>query len=149
MKSRLTGVIIGQIIGIIIVCVISTFIALVSFGGIAGVTIAAKPEQMFQYTAPLTCPNGTMEYEEYTASYNRPGESQFNVNCVASDGTRTDITLQSIGYALLGFYLACFLPLCIPGGLAAIIVPLFFLRGAREKQEPNSSNVIGSPRRDH
>jgi len=143
MKNRLTGVIIGQIIGIIIVCVISTFIALVSFGGIAGVTIAAKPDQVFQYTAPLSCPNGTVEYEEYTASYNRPGESNFNVNCVASDGTRTDITLQSIGFSLLGFYLACFLPLCIPGGLLAIIIPLFFLRGCR-KQDTNSPSPFGS-----
>lgn len=141
MKNRLTGVIIGQIIGIIIVCVVSSFIALVSFGGIAGVTIAASPKQMFQYTAPLTCPNGTMEYEEYTASYNRPGESQFNVNCVASDGTRTDITFQSIGYALLGFYLACFLPLCIPGGLVALIVPLFFLWGGK-RSEPSSSHAM-------
>ena len=142
MKNRLTGVLIGQIIGIIIVCVISTFIALVSFGGIAGVAIAVNTEQMFQLTAPLSCPSGTMEYEEYTASYNRPGESQFNVYCVASDGTRADITLQSIGYALLGFYLACFLPLCIPGGLVAIIVPLFFLRG--KKQETASPNAIGT-----
>ena len=152
MKNRLTGVVIGQIIGIIIVCMISTFIALVSFGAIGGVAIAFNTEKIFQLTAPLSCPNGTMEYEEYTASYNRPGESQFNVNCVASDGTSTDITLQAIGYALLGFYLACFLPLCIPGGLVAIIVPLFFLRGgtpalaggAREKQEQNSSSAIGS-----
>jgi len=142
MKNRLTGVIIGQIIGLIIVCVISTFIALVSFGGIAGVAIAANTKQIFQLTAPLSCPNGKVEYQEYTASYNRPGESQFYVECVASDGTRTDITLQSIGYALLGFYLACFLPLCIPGGLLAIIVPLFFLRG--KKQEASSPSAIGT-----
>ena len=142
MKNRLIGVVIGQIIGIIIVCAVSTFIALVSFGGIAGVTMASMPEQIFQYVAPLTCPNGTVEYEEYTASYNRPGESQFNIECVASDGTRTDISLASIGYALLGFYLACFLPLCIPGGLVAVIIPLFFLRG--KKQESTSPNVIGT-----
>jgi len=142
MKNRLAGVIIGQIIGLIIVCVISTFIALVSFGGIAGVAIAANTKQIFQLTAPLSCPNGKVEYQEYTASYNRPGESQFYVECVASDGTRTDITLQSIGYALLGFYLACFLPLCIPGGLLAIIVPLFFLRG--KKQEASSPSAIGT-----
>jgi hypothetical protein len=143
MKNRLTGVIIGQIIGIIIVCMISTFIALVSFGGIAGVTMAAKPEQIFQYVAPFSCPNGTVKYEEYTASYNQPGESQFNVTCVASDGTSTDVSLQSIGYALLGFYLACFLPLCIPGGLVAIIVPLFFLRGGK-KQEILSPSGFGT-----
>ena len=143
MKSRLTGVVIGQIIGIIIVCMISSFIALVSFGGIAGVAMASRPEQIFQLVAPLSCPNGTVNFEEYTASYNRPGESNFYVDCVTSDGTRTDITVQSIGYSLLGFYLACFLPLCIPGGLVAIIVPLFFLRG-RKKKEPPSTSAIGT-----
>jgi hypothetical protein len=142
MKNRLTGVVIGQIIGIIIVCMISSFIALVSFGGIAGVTIAASPAKIFQYTAPLACPNGTVKFEEYTASYNRPGESNFNVTCVAADGTSTDVSLQSIGYALLGFYLACFLPLCIPGGLLAIIIPLFFLRG--KKQETTSPGTFGT-----
>jgi hypothetical protein len=134
MKSRFTGVLIGQIIGIVIVCAISSFIALVSFGGIAGVSMASKPEQIFKLVAPLSCPDGTVNFEEYTASYNRPGESNFYVECVASDGTTTDITLPSIGYSLLGFYLACFLPLCVPGGLAAIIVPLFFLRGGKKKE---------------
>ena len=142
MKNRLTGVVIGQIIGIVIVCMISTFIALVSFGGIAGVAMASSSEQIFQLAAPLSCPNGTVNFEEYTASYNRPGESNFYVECIAVDGTTTDITLQSIGYALLGFYLACFLPLCVPGGLIAIIVPLFFLRG--KKQETSSPSAIGT-----
>jgi hypothetical protein len=142
MKNRLIGVLIGQIIGIVIVCMVSSFIALVSFGGIAGVTMASSPEQIFKLTAPLSCPDGTVDFNEYTASYNRPGESNFYVNCVASNGTTTDITLQSIGYALLGFYLACFLPLCVPGGLLAIIVPLFFLRGGKKKTTP--PNVFGT-----
>jgi hypothetical protein len=133
MKSRFTGVLIGQIIGIVIVCMISTFVALVSFGGIAGVSMASNPEQIFQLVAPLSCPNGTVKYEEYRASYNRPGESNIYVECVASDGTSTDITLTSIGYSLIGFYLACFLPLCIPGGLVAVIIPLFFLRGKKKE----------------
>jgi hypothetical protein len=121
----------------------SSFIALVSFGGIAGVAMASNTEKVFQLTAPLSCPNGIMEYEEFTASYNRPGESQFNVYCVSSsDETRTDVTFQSIGYALLGFYLACLLPLCIPGGLVAIMIPLFFLRGG--KQNPPSPSAIGN-----
>jgi hypothetical protein len=141
MKNRLTGVIIGQIIGIVIVCMFASFTALVSFGGIAGVSMASDPEAIFKYAAPLTCPNGTVEYEEYTASYNRPGESNFFVECVASDGTRTDITLQSIGYSLVGFYLACFLPLCIPGGLMAVIVPLFFLSGGKKEQTPPPSAI--------
>jgi hypothetical protein len=132
MNKRLTGVLIGQVIGIVIVCSISGFIALVSFGGIAGVTMASKPEQIFQLVKPLSCPNGTVRYEEYTASYNRPGESNIYVECVASDGTSTDITLPSIGYALVGFYLVCFMPLCVPGGVAAVIIPLFFLRGGKQ-----------------
>jgi len=141
MKSRFTGVLIGQIVGIIIVCMVSSFIALVSFGGIAGVGMASNAEQIFQLTAPLSCPGGTIRYEEYRASYNRPGESNFYVECVASNGTTTDITFQSIGYALLGFYLACFLPLCIPGGIAAIIVPMFFLRGGKKK-EPSAIGAL-------
>jgi hypothetical protein len=141
MKNRFIGVVIGQIIGIIIVCMISTFIALVSFGGIAGVTMASSPNQVFKFVAPLSCPNGTVNFEEYTASYNRPGESNFYVDCVASDGTKTDITLQSIGYALAGFYLACFLPLCIPGGLVAIVIPLFFLRGGKKKEQSPTSAI--------
>jgi hypothetical protein len=84
-----------------------------------------------------------MKYEEYTASYHRPGESGFYVECVATDGSTTDITGQSIGYSLLGFYLACFLPLCVPGGLVAIMVPLFFLRGGKKK-EPPSTSAIGT-----
>ena len=142
MKNRFTGVVIGQIIGLLIVCCASAFIALVSFGGIAGVAMASKPESIFQYVAPLTCPNGTVKYEEYTASYNQPGEKNINIDCVAADGTSTDITTASIGYSLLGFYLACFLPLCIPGGILALIIPLFFLRG--KKQETDLVNTIQS-----
>jgi len=141
MKTRFTGVLIGQIIGIVIVCMISSFIALVSFGGIAGVTMASSPDKIFQFVAPLSCPNGTMKYEEYTASYNRPGETNFYVECVAADGSTTDITMQSIGYSLLGFYLACFLPLCVPGGLVAIIIPLFFLRSGKKKELSSTSTI--------
>ncbi len=132
MKKRFGGVLAGQIIGLIIVCVASGFIALVSFGAIGGVTMASAPEQTFQYVAPFTCPNGTVEYQQYRASYNRPGEYSIIVECVAADGSRTDITGKAIFYALAGFYLACFLPLCIPGGLIALIIPMFFLRGKKQ-----------------
>jgi hypothetical protein len=141
MKSRFTGVLIGQIIGIVIVCMISSFVALVSFGGIAGVTMASSPERIFQLVAPLSCPNGKVDFEQYKASYNRPGETNIYIDCVAADGTRTDVTLKSIGYALLGFYLACFLPLCVPGGLVAIIVPLFFLQSGKKKESSSTSAI--------
>jgi hypothetical protein len=142
MKSRFSGVLIGQIIGIIVVCMISAFIALVSFGGIAGVGMATKTEQVFGLVAPLACPNGTMKYEQYTASYNEPGESNFYVECVAADGNKTDITLKSIGIAMAGFYLACFLPLCIPGGLIALIVPPIFLRKKTAKEEASAIGTL-------
>ncbi len=144
MKNRLTGVILGQIILLVIVCTVSTFIALTSFGGIAGVAIASDPEAMFKYTAPLTCPNGTVDFQEYHTTYNEPGENNFFVDCVTADGNRNDVTLPAIGYSLLGFYLACFLPLCIPGGILAFIVPLFFLRGKREQPGSQPPSAIGS-----
>lgn len=141
MKQRFAGVFAGQMFGLIIVCVASTFIALISFGAIGGLAIASAPEQTFQFVAPVTCPNGTVEYSEFTASYHRPGERGIVVECVQSDGARTDITGTSIFYALVAFYLACFLPLCIPGGLVALIFPTFFLRFRRNKQNP--TDLIG------
>jgi putative effector of murein hydrolase LrgA (UPF0299 family) len=136
MKNRVAGMFAGQAFGLIIVCIASTFIALISFGAIGGVTMATAPEQTFQFVAPVTCPNGEVEYQEFTASYHRPGEKGVVVECVESNGTRTDITGISILYSLIAFYLACFLPLCIPGGLVALIFPTFFLRFRRNKQNP-------------
>jgi hypothetical protein len=133
MKNRFTGVVIGQIIALIIVCCMSTFIALISFGGIAGVVIGTKPKESLLYAAKYACPNGKVDYQESHASYNRPGENNIAIECVAPDGSRTDITFTAIGYSLLGIYLACFLPMCIPGGFLALIIPLFFLR--RKKQD--------------
>ena len=144
MKNRFTGVVLGQVIGLVFVCVMSTFIALVSFGGIAGVVIGTKPVETMLFTAPYVC-DGEVEYEEWTASYNRPGETNFFLGCVHADGTSEDITFQTIGVSLLGFYLACFLPLCIIGSFFAIIVPLFFLRGKKEQRpESQPPSAIGS-----
>ncbi len=133
MKNRLGAVVGGQVIALLIVCVASTFIALVSFGGIAGVAMATSPNEVFNYVAPFTCPNGTVDYQEHHASYNRPGENQITVECVAADGTREDITFASIGYSMLGIYLACFLPMCIPGGVIAIFAPTLFLRRSKKQ----------------
>lgn len=133
MKNRLTGVVIGQVIGVVIVCMFSGFVALVSFGGIAGVVIGSKPMETLLFTAPYVCTDGTVNSEEWKATYNRPGETNFRLECVHADGTTEDITVKTIGVSLIGFYLACFLPICIPGGIFAIIIPLFFLR--RKKQD--------------
>ncbi|MCA1899188.1 MAG: hypothetical protein LDL50_00630 [Chloroflexi bacterium] len=136
MKSRFAGVLMGQVLGLVLVCAISSFTALVSFGGIAGVTMASAPERVFRLAAPLSCPDGTIRYEEFKASYHRPGERSFYVECVKTDGSAADITSASIGYSLLGFYLACFLPLCLPGAAFALVLPLFLLRGEKQKQPP-------------
>lgn len=133
MKNRFTGIVLGQIIGLLIVCCMSAFIALISFGGIAGVVIGVKPEESLLFAAKYACPNGEVDYQESHASYNRPGENNIRIECVAPDGSRADITLAAIGYSLLGIYLACFVPLCIPSGFVALIVPLFFFR--KQKQE--------------
>lgn len=94
------------------------------------------PEQSFQMVAPLTCPNGKVDYQQYQASYDRPGEYSVNIACVQSDGSRTDISLQSIGYVLVGTYLACFVPVCLPLSIIALIAPPFFMRMAKKKTAP-------------
>lgn len=120
-----------SIIGLIGACGLSAFIALISFGVVAGLSVALAPEASFKLVAPLACPNGTLDYQEYQASYNRPGESQFKVDCVSADGTRNDITWQTLGYVTALSYLACFVPLCIPLGLVGFTAPLFLARLTR------------------
>ena len=117
-----------SIIGLRLACGLSAFIALVSFGAVEGVVVAFNPEASFKFVAPLACPNGTLDYQQYHASYNQPGENQFKVDCVSTDGTRKDITLQALGYVTALSYLACFVPLCIPLGLIGFIAPLFLAR---------------------
>lgn len=138
MKNRFGGVVAGQIIGLIIVCSISSFVALTTFGAVGGVSIAAAPEPTFKLFAPILCADGTeLHYRSERYSYHRPGESSPFVECVAPDGTVVkDITGTAILVALAGSFLACFLPLCVPGGLLALIIPPILLR--RKKQaRPN------------
>jgi hypothetical protein len=138
MKNRLGGVVAGQIIGLVIVCSISSFIALVSFGGVGGVGIAAYPEPVFTFLAPVLCTDGTeLQYREERYSYHQPGESTPFVECVNANGDVVkDVTGTAIATALAAAFLACFLPLCVPGGFLALIIPPFLLRRKKEKQ-PN------------
>lgn len=80
------------IIGLVSSCGLSAFIALVSFGVVAGLAVAFAPEASFKLVAPLACPQGT----------------------------RQDVTLQALGYVTALSYLACFVPLCIPPGVWAL-----------------------------
>jgi hypothetical protein len=138
MKNRLGGVVAGQIIALIIVCSISGFIALTTFGGVAGVSMAAYPEQTFKLFAPVLCTDGTeLQYRSERYSYHEPGESTPFVECVDSNGNVVkDVTGSAIVVSLIGTFLACFLPLCIPGGLLALIIP------------PIIARRIGKPRED-
>lgn len=137
MKNRFGGVLAGQIIGLIIVCAISGFIALTTFGGFAGVSMAAYPEQTFKLFAPILCDSGTeLQYRSERYSYHEPGESTPFVECIASDGSVVkDVTGTAILVSIIGSFLACFLPLCIPGGAIALIVPPMLLR--RKNKSPN------------
>lgn len=138
MKNRFGGVVAGQIIGLVIVCSISGFIALTTFGGVAGVSIAAYPEQTFTLFAPVLCTGDTeLQYRSERYSYHEPGESTPFVECIDSSGNVVkDVTGMAIVVSLAGSFLACFLPLCIPGGVLALIIPPFLLRKKKEKQ-PN------------
>ncbi|MCL4272787.1 MAG: hypothetical protein KJZ77_02870 [Anaerolineales bacterium] len=136
MKNRFGGVIAGQIIGLVIVCIASSFIALTTFGAVGGVSIAAAPEPVFTFLAPVLCTDGTeLQYREERYSYHEPGESTPFVECIAPDGTvAKDVTGTAIVVALAASYLACFLPLCIPGGILAFIIPPILIRKRKEKQ---------------
>lgn len=130
MKTRFSGILAGQIIMLVIVCAISSFIALTTFGAVGGVSIAAAPEFTFKLFAPLLCDEGTeMQYRQERYSYHRPGESTPFVECVAPDGTvLKDVTGTAIAISLAGSYLACFLPLFVPGAILALIIPPILLR---------------------
>jgi ABC-type antimicrobial peptide transport system permease subunit len=127
-----------SIIGLVIAFGLSVFIALVSSGGVAGVVFASNPEAIFKLAAPLACPNGTLDYQQYHASYNPPGQYQFNVDCVAADGTRKDISLQAIVYVLALIFLACFVLLGIPLGLIGFIAPLLLARLKKKNNPPST-----------
>jgi hypothetical protein len=144
MKNRLGGVLVGQVILLAIVCSISGFIALTTFGAVGGVSIAAAPESTFKLFAPVLCTDGTeLQYREERYSYHRPGESTPFVECVAADGTVVkDVTGTAILVSLVGSYLACFLPLCIPGGILALVIPPILLRRKNKPQTNQPPNLI-------
>ncbi len=128
-----------QIIGILIACGISAFIALILFGGIYGAAVAISPEKSFNLVAPLACPKGTLDSKEYRASYGRPGVRDSGVYCVSIAGARTDVTLLADGYLVALSYLACFVPLCITLGLIGLFAQLFLARSTKK----NPPSAIG------
>lgn len=138
MKNRFGGVVAGQIIGLVIVCSISGFIALTTFGAVGGVGIAAYPEPVFTFLAPVLCTDGTeLQYREERYSYHRPGEATPFVECVNSSGNVVkDVTGIAIVTALAASFLACLLPLCVPGGFLALIIPPIIAR--RKKQSESN-----------
>lgn len=130
--KRFGATLIFQIIGLIIVIAISAFAALTLFGAPAGVFMAAYPKQVFDMTAPVTCPGGAVKFEEYHTSYDHPGENQFNATCTMPDGSQKDVTLQAIGYEMGGSYLTCFLPVCCPLSLLVFFAPMLLARTVKK-----------------
>jgi hypothetical protein len=136
MKNRLGGVVAGQIILLVIVCSISGFVALTTFGAVGGVSIATAPETTFKLFAPILCIDGTeLQYRSERYSYHEPGESTPFVECVDSSGNVVkDVTGTAILVSMVASFLACFLPLCIPGGILALVIPPFLLRRKKESE---------------
>jgi hypothetical protein len=129
-----------QIIGILLACCLSSFFAPISIAVLPAAALAFSPEKSFNLVAPLACTKGTLDSQEYHASYGRPGQSDRGVYCVSADGTRTDVTLLADSYLVALSYLACFVPLCIPLGLIGLFAPLFLARSTKKKNPPS---VIG------
>lgn len=125
-----------QLLALAAVCGAATFLALVSFGALGGVSMAVAPRPVFQLVEGVVCPAGSsIDYYEQRYSYHRPGESEPHVECVAPDGSRTDVTFKAIGAVLAGSFLVCFLPVALPGALLALVFPLFLRR--------RSGNITG------
>lgn len=118
-----------QLLALVAVCGASAFLALISFGALGGLSIALAPRSAFQMVEGVVCPAGSsIDYYEQKYSYHRPGESEPHVECVAPDGSRTDVTLKAIAAVLAGSFLVCFLPVALPGALLALVFPLFLRR---------------------
>ena len=84
----------------------AAFIAIVGFGGPAGVLAAFFPRALFGLTAGIACPRGAeMQFDEWY-----DGEStQFRVYCVDASGQQVkDRTLLALAVLLGGFFLAIF-----------------------------------------
>jgi len=84
----------------------AAFIALVSFGGLAGGLAALSPRFFFSLTEGITCPRGSaMVYEEWY-----DGESnQFRVGCLdPASGETRGRTLLALGVYLGMWFLAIF-----------------------------------------
>jgi hypothetical protein len=106
---------------------IAGFLALVLFGAVGGVAMAAAPQATFGLTAPLLCAHGgTLEYHEVKRSYHRPGESEPHLECVQPDGKREDVIGKALVVVLAGvwiiIFLLAFLPLTVIFWLASVAI---------------------------
>ena len=80
------------------------FIALVSFGGPAGVLTALFPRPPFGLTASLACPRDT---EMVFDQWNDGDSTQFGVYCVNQAGeVSRDRTLAAVGWVMAFFFIA-------------------------------------------
>jgi hypothetical protein len=116
-----------QLLLILFACISAGGLALISGGGLGGVAIGLAPESMFGLLGDYICPEGTaLKYEEWHASYNRPGESQFSLQCVGQNGESKDATLPAVlsvmGLGFLVVFVPAFLVVYIPLGLLALIL---------------------------
>ncbi len=88
------------------VVIAAAFIAVVSFGAIGGVLVAAKPQTFFGLTSGIVCPRGSeMKYDEWY-----DGEAtQFRAYCENTVAGKTyDRTVAALAVLMAADYLIIF-----------------------------------------
>lgn len=112
------------------VVIAAAFIAMVSFGAIGGVLVAAKPQTFFGLTSGIVCPRGSeMKYDEWY-----DGEAtQFRAYCEnAATGETRERTLASLAVLLAADYLIIFW---------GVWMVLIILRAVQKKKREDSPQI--------
>lgn len=106
--------------GALLAIPIAGLLAMFFFSQVQDIIVWTSPEQSIEWVAPITCPRGNLEFHPSSSA----DERDVTIHCQIPMpvGTRTDVTLQTIGYLTLLSYLACFLPLLLV--LEAIVFSL-------------------------
>jgi hypothetical protein len=129
MKRAVTHLLV-QIGVLIVVGVLSGFIALISIGVIGGTAMGVIPEFTFGLVEDYVCPGARLEYSSVQRSYHQPGESEPIVECVDEQGGREEALLPAITAVLVGTFLIVFLAIFLPGVILGSVIVFVMTRKA-------------------
>ncbi|MEX2029536.1 MAG: hypothetical protein WD906_00980 [Anaerolineales bacterium] len=127
MKRRnAVAYLLAEVVALSIACSAAAFVALPSAGALGGITIGVDPRFAFGIVERSVCPDGSLEFTSIRRSYHRPGEAEMHLDCVASDGSRSNVLLQGVllvlGVAFLAIFVPVFVIFGLPLGLIAYLV---------------------------